>query len=106
MNINCTSSYYFSKQKNLDEAEETKFEALTHKSGYRSRTRDSFAKCISSDFKMCAGTPQFFKRKFPYNFPENTNSPLFVQHIDVRFIYHLVSKERFFQKPTKGSWRQ
>ena len=43
---------------------------------------------------------------FPYNFPENTSSPLFVQQIDDRFIYHLVTKKRFFQKPTYDSLRQ
>ena len=55
---------------------------------------------------MSAGIARSFKRKFPYNFPENTNSPLFVQQLDDRFIYHLVMKKRFFQKPTYDSLRQ
>ena len=55
---------------------------------------------------MSAGIARSFKRKFPYNFPENTNSPLLVQQLDDRFIYHLVTKKRFFQKPTYDSLRQ
>ena len=55
---------------------------------------------------MSAGIARSFKRKFPYNFPESTNSPLFVQKLGDRFIYHLVTKKRFFQKPTYDSLRQ
>ena len=47
---------------------------------------------------MSAGIARSFKRKFPYNLPENTNSPLFVQQLDGRFIYHLVKTKRFFSK--------
>ena len=55
---------------------------------------------------MSAGIARSFKRKFPYNFPESTNSPFFVQQLDDRFVYHLVIKKRFFQKPTYDSLRQ
>ena len=55
---------------------------------------------------MSAGIARSFKRKFPYIFLESTNSPLFVQQVDDRFIYHLVTKKRFFQKPTYDSLRQ
>ena len=56
---------------------------------------------------MSAGIARSFKRKFPYNFPESTDSSLFVQQLDDRFIYHLVTKKRFFfQKPTYDSSRQ
>ena len=55
---------------------------------------------------MSAGNARSFKQKFRYNFPESTNSPLFVQEIDDCFIYHLVKKRRFFQKPTYDSLRQ
>ena len=44
--------------------------------------------------------------EFPYNFPEGTNSPFSVQQLDDRFIYQLVTKKRFFQKPTYDSLRQ
>ena len=55
---------------------------------------------------MSARIARSFKRKFPCNFPESTNSPLFVQQVADRFIYHLVKKKRFFQKPTYDSLRQ
>ena len=55
---------------------------------------------------MSAGIARSFKRKFPYNCPESTNSPLFVQQLDDRFIYHLVTKKQFFQKPAYDSSRQ
>ena len=55
---------------------------------------------------MSAGIARSFKRKFAYNFPESTNSPLFVQQLDDRFIYFLVTKKRFFQKPTYDSLRK
>ena len=55
---------------------------------------------------MCAEIARSFKRKFPDNFPQSTNSPLFVQQLDDRFIYHLVPKKSFFQKPTYDNLRQ
>ena len=94
-----------SKEK-LDEPVKTKFFELIHKNGNLFESKDSLAHCKSSEFKMTAGIDRSFKRKFPYNFPESTNSPLFVQQLDDRFIYHLVTKKRFFQKPTYDSLRQ
>ena len=70
------------------------------------QSKDSLAHCISSDFKMSTGIARSFKRKFSYNFPESTNSPLFVQRIEERFIYHIVTKRRFFQKTTCDSLPQ
>ena len=84
----------------------TKFFDLIHENGNLFDSKDSPAHCISSDFKMSAGIARSFKRRFSYNFPESTNSPLFVQQIENRFIYHLVTKKRFFQKPTYDSLRQ
>ena len=55
---------------------------------------------------MSAGIARSFKRKFPYNFPESTNSSLFVQQLDDRFIYHLITKKRFLQKPTYDNLRK
>ena len=54
---------------------------------------------------MPAGIARCFKRKFPYIFSESSNSPLFVQQLDYRFIYHLRTKKRFLQKPTYDSSR-
>ena len=84
----------------------TQFFELIHKAGNLFESNDSLAHYISSDFKMSSGIARSFKRKFPYNFPESTNSPLFVQQLDDRFIYHLVTKKRFFQKSTYDSLRQ
>ena len=84
----------------------TKFFELVHKNCNLFESKDSLAHCISSDFKMSAGIVRNFKRKFPCNFPESTNSPLFVQQLDDRFIYHLITKKRFSQKPTYDSLRQ
>ena len=81
------------------------FSNLFTKNGNLFESKDSLAHCISADFKMSAGIARSFKRKFPYDFPESTNSPLFVQKLDDRFIYHLVTKKRFFQKPTYDSLR-
>ena len=89
-----------------DKPVKTKFFEVNHKNGNRFESKDSLALGISSDFKMSAGFARSFKRKFPYNFPESTNSPLFVQQIDNRFIYQLVMKKRFFQKPAYDSLRQ
>ena len=69
-----------SKEK-LDEPLKTKFFELIHKNGNLFESKDSLAHCISSDFEMSAGIARFFKRKFPYIFPESINSPLFVQTI-------------------------
>ena len=84
----------------------TKFFEPIHKNGNFFESKDSLAHCILSDFKLSAGFHRSFKRKFPCNFPESTNSPLFVEQLEDRFIYHLVTKKRFLQKPTYDSLRQ
>ena len=84
----------------------TKILELIHELGNLFESKDSLARCISSDFKMSVGIARSFKRKFPYNFPEGTNSLLFVQKLCYRFIYHLFTKKRFLQKPTYDSLRQ
>ena len=94
-----------SKEK-LDKPVKTKFFELIHKHGNLFESKDSVAHCISLDFKMSAGIARSFKRKFPYNFTESTNSSLFAQQLDDRFIYHSVTKKRFFQKPTYDTLRQ
>ena len=102
--VQVTSSQ--SKEK-PDESVKTKLFELVQKIGNLFESKDSLAHCISSEFKMSAGFARSFKRKFPYKFPGSTNSPLFVQRLDDRFIYHLVTKKRFFfQKPTYDSLRQ
>ena len=83
-------------KENLDEPVKTKFFQLNLKNGNLFESKDSIAHCISSDFKISAGIAQNFKRKSPYNFPESTNSALFVQKLDDHFIYALVTRKRFF----------
>ena len=63
---------------NIGKPVKTKFFELIHKTGNLFDSKDSLAHCISSDFKMSAGVARSFKRKFPYIFPDNTNTPLFV----------------------------
>ena len=94
-----------SKEK-LEKPIKTKFFEFIHKTDNLFDSRDSLAHCISSDFKLSAGIARSFKRKFPYNFPESTNSPFFVQQLDDRFVYNLVTKKRFFQKATYDSLRK
>ena len=55
---------------------------------------------------MHAGLARSLKNKLTYNFLESTNSPVFVQRIDDSFIYHLVTRKRFFRKPTYDSLQQ
>ena len=93
-------------KKKLDEPVKTNFFEIIHKIGNLFESKVSLAHCISSDFKMSAGIARSFNCKFPYNFPESTSSPLFVQQLDGRFTYQLVTKKRFFQKPTYDSLRK
>ena len=90
----------------LDEPVTTLFFELFHKNGNLFESKDSLAHCVASDYKRSARIARSFKRKIPYSFPESTNSTLFVQQIDDLFICHLVTKKRFFKKPTYGSLRQ
>ena len=96
----------FQSKEQLDEPVKTKLFELINKIGNLFESIDSLAHCISSDFKMSAGIARSFKRKFPYNFPESTTSPLSVQHLDDHFIFYLVANKRFFQKPTYDNLRQ
>ena len=52
---------------------------------------------------MSAGIVQSSEGKFPYNFPQITHSPVFVQQIKDRFI---VRKKSVFQKPTYNTLQQ
>ena len=62
----------------LDEPVKTRFFELIQNNANLFESKDSLAHCKSLDFKMSAGFARSFKRNFPYNFPEITNSPLFV----------------------------
>ena len=52
----------------LDEAAKTKFFELIHKNGNLFESKDSFAHCISSDFKMSAELPDVLSESFRTTF--------------------------------------
>ena len=89
----------------LGEPVETKSFQPIHKSCNLFESKGSLGHCFLSDLRMSAEKARSFKRKFPYNFPESINSPIFVQQTEDRFIYLLVTKKRFYQKPTYDSLR-
>ena len=82
----------------IDEPLKTNVLELIRKSDNLFESKDTLAYSVSSDLKMSAGNARSSKRMFPYKFPESTNSPLFVQQIKDRLIYHIVTKKRFFHK--------
>ena len=67
----------------------------------------SIGHCISNDFKMGKGIAKQFKTKYP-KICESSNyfgSHLAVFNVENRFIYNLITKEKFWQKPTYTSLR-
>ena len=85
-------------KRKLDEPVETKFLEHIQKKGNLLESKDSLAHCISLELKRPAGVAR-----------ENSvqlSLELFVQEIDDRFIYHLVTKKRLFQTPTYDILRQ
>ena len=72
--------------------------------------KDSFALCISADCKMCAGIARHFKRKFPTKYPSDLDhscTPQWPQWLPQtrRFLYHSVTKQKYFNKPTYSTLR-
>ena len=70
----------------------------------------SIAHCVSADFKMSAGIARHFKRKFPTKYPtdlDHSYTPLRPQWLPERrrYLYHLVTKEKYFNKPTYSTLR-
>ena len=67
-------------------------------------SKDSIAHCVSADFEMSAGIARHFKRKFPTKYPsklDHTYTPLWPQWLPEtrRYLYHLVTKQKNFNKP-------
>ena len=61
-----------------------------------------FAHCVSADFKMGKGIAPIFKKKF--NLDLSTYSPgVLGQAIFVNGVFNLVTKEKYFHKPTYES---
>ena len=72
--------------------------------------KDSIAHCVSADFKMSAGIGRRFKRKFLTKYPTNLDNfytPLWPQWLPEtrRYLYHLVTKQKSFNKPTYSTLR-
>ena len=69
----------------------------------------SLAHCISKDIKMSAGIAKAFRRKFGgseiLRQQQANVGEIAVLRFGDRFIYYLVTKERFFGKPTTTSLR-
>ena len=73
-------------------------------------SKDSIAHCVSADFKMSAGIARHFKRKFPTKYPTDLGhsyTPLRPQWLPEtrRYLYHLVTKRKYFNKPTYSTLR-
>ena len=71
---------------------------------------DSLAHCVSADFKMSAGIARKIRRNFSTNYPINLDhrlKPMWPQWIpsQKRYNYHLITKQKFHNKPTFGTLR-
>ena len=73
-------------------------------------SKDSIAHCVSADFKMSSGIARSIKRKYPTVYPGRVryyDVPLWTQWLPEtkRYIYHLLTKDRFYHKPTYAALR-
>ena len=74
------------------------------------QSTDSIAHCISADFKLGAGTAPNIKRRFSTQYPDKeaiASEVIWLQWIpeSQRFLYHLITKVRYFHKPTYNALR-
>ena len=68
-------------------------------------SNDSLAHCVSGDFQMESGVAKEVKRRYPITYPKDVDhqrQSVFAQWIEneERYVYHLVTKQRYFEKPT------
>ena len=73
-------------------------------------SKGSIAHCVSADFKMSPGIARHFKRKFSTKYPSNLDhsyTPLWPQWLPQTpcNLYHLVRKQKYFDKPTYSKLR-
>ena len=83
---------------------------LVHRTANLFVSDESLAHCVSADFKMRAGIAQRFARIFGCRDEllaqrAGVGDVAFLQEDD-RYIYYLVTKERYFQKPTYDDIRR
>ena len=69
------------------------------------QSTDSIAQCISADFNLGAGIAGSLKRRFPTQQPNKetiVSEVIWLQwiHESQRFVYHLITKVRYFHEPT------
>ena len=74
------------------------------------QSTDSIAHCISADFKLGAGIARSIKRRFPTQCPDKeaiASEVIWPQWIpeSQRLVYHLITKVRYFHKPTYNALR-
>ena len=74
------------------------------------QSTDSIAHCISANFKLGAGTARSIKRRFLTQYPDKEAIPsevIWPQLIAEyqRFVYELITKARYFHKPTYKALR-
>ena len=74
------------------------------------QSTDSIAHCISADFKLGAGIARSIKRRFPTQYPDKeaiASEVIWPQWIpeSQSFVYHLITKVRYFHKPTYKALR-
>ena len=71
-------------------------------------SKGCLAHCVSADFHMGVGVAKQVKTRYPTTYPKDVNHkkrPVFAQWIEGerRYVYHLVTKQRYFEKPTYES---
>ena len=71
-------------------------------------SKGCLAHCVSADFHMGVGVAKQVKTRYPTTYPKDVNhkrQPVFAQWIEGerRYVYHLVTKQRYFEKPTYES---
>ena len=71
-------------------------------------SKDCLAHCVSADFHMGTGLAKQVKTRYATTYPKDIDhktQPLFAQWIEQerRYVYHLVTKQRYFEKPTYES---
>ena len=78
--------------------------------GHVLQSTDSIAQCISADFKLGAGIARSIKRRFSTQYPDKkaiASEVIWAQGIPElqRFVYHLITKKRYFHKATYKALR-
>ena len=71
-------------------------------------SKGCLAHCVSADFHMGVGVAKQVKTRYPITYSKDVDhkrQPVFAQLIEGerRYVYHLVTKQRYFEKPTYES---